>query len=42
MWYDYYGDRMKVTILGSGAYGIALALMFNKNNCDIGKTARIL
>lgn len=26
---------MKVTILGSGAYGIALALMFNKNNCDI-------
>jgi glycerol-3-phosphate dehydrogenase (NAD(P)+) len=26
---------MKVTILGSGAYGIALSLMFNKNNCDI-------
>lgn len=26
---------MKVTILGSGAYGIALALMFNENKCDI-------
>lgn len=26
---------MKVTILGAGAYGIALSLMFNKNNCDI-------
>jgi len=26
---------MKVTILGTGAYGIALALMFNENNCDI-------
>lgn len=26
---------MKVTILGGGAYGIALSLMFNKNNCDI-------
>ncbi len=26
---------MKITILGAGAYGIALALMFNKNNCDI-------
>lgn len=26
---------MKVTILGTGAYGISLALMFNKNNTDI-------
>lgn len=26
---------MKVTILGSGAYGISLAMMFNKNNCDV-------
>lgn len=26
---------MKITVLGSGAYGIALALMFNENNCDI-------
>lgn len=26
---------MKVTILGSGAYGIALALMFNENKCNI-------
>lgn len=26
---------MKVTILGTGAYGIALSLMFNENNCDI-------
>ena len=26
---------MKITILGGGAYGIALALMFNKNKCDI-------
>lgn len=26
---------MKVTILGAGAYGISLALMFNENNCDI-------
>ena len=26
---------MKVTILGCGAYGIALALMFNENKCDI-------
>lgn len=26
---------MKVTILGSGAYGIALALMFNENKYDI-------
>lgn len=26
---------MKVTILGGGAYGIALSLMFYKNNCDI-------
>lgn len=26
---------MKITILGSGAYGIALALMFNENKCDI-------
>lgn len=26
---------MKVTILGTGAYGISLALMFDKNNCDI-------
>lgn len=26
---------MKVTILGTGAYGIALAFMFNENNCDI-------
>lgn len=26
---------MKVTILGAGAYGIALSLMFNENNCDI-------
>lgn len=26
---------MKVTILGSGAYGIALSLMFNENKCDI-------
>lgn len=26
---------MKVTILGAGAYGISLALMFNENKCDI-------
>lgn len=26
---------MKITILGGGAYGIALALMFNENKCDI-------
>lgn len=26
---------MKITILGGGAYGIALSLMFYKNNCDI-------
>ena len=26
---------MKVTILGSGAYGIALALMLNENKCEI-------
>lgn len=26
---------MKVTILGAGAYGTALSLMFYKNNCDI-------
>lgn len=26
---------MKVTILGAGAYGIALSLMFNENQCDI-------
>lgn len=26
---------MKVTILGAGAYAIALSLMFNENNCDI-------
>lgn len=26
---------MKVTVLGSGAYGLALALMFNENKCDI-------
>jgi glycerol-3-phosphate dehydrogenase (NAD(P)+) len=26
---------MKITILGAGAYGISLALMFNKNNCDV-------
>ena len=25
---------MKVTILGSGAYGIALALMLNENKCE--------
>ena len=26
---------MKVAILGSGAYGLSLALMFHKNKCDI-------
>ena len=26
---------MKISILGSGAYGIALALMFNENDCEI-------
>ena len=26
---------MKVAILGAGAYGLALAIMFNENNCDI-------
>lgn len=26
---------MKVTILGTGAYGLSLALMFHKNKCDI-------
>ena len=26
---------MKVTILGTGAYGIALSAMFIKNNCQI-------
>lgn len=26
---------MKVTVLGAGAYAIALALMLNENNCDI-------
>ena len=26
---------MKVTILGCGAYGLALSLMLDKNNCDI-------
>lgn len=26
---------MKITILGAGAYSIALALMFNENKCDI-------
>lgn len=26
---------MKITVLGGGAYGIALSLMANKNNCDI-------
>ncbi len=26
---------MKITILGTGAYGLALALMFNKNNSNI-------
>lgn len=26
---------MKVAILGAGAYGLALAVMFNENNCDI-------
>lgn len=26
---------MKVTILGAGAYAIALSLMFNENDCDI-------
>ena len=26
---------MKVTILGTGAYGLALSLMFNKNKNDI-------
>ncbi len=26
---------MKVTIIGTGAYGLSLALMFNKNKCDI-------
>lgn len=26
---------MKITILGSGAYAIALSLMFNENGCDI-------
>lgn len=29
------GDFMKVTILGTGAYGLALSLMFNKNVNDI-------
>lgn len=26
---------MKIAILGTGAYGLALGLMFNKNNCDL-------
>ena len=26
---------MKISILGTGAYGLALALMFDKNNTDI-------
>lgn len=26
---------MKVSIIGTGAYGLSLALMFHKNNCDI-------
>lgn len=26
---------MKVAILGTGAYGLSLSLMFNENNCDI-------
>ena len=26
---------MKVTILGTGAYGLALALMVHENKCDI-------
>lgn len=29
------GDYMKVAILGSGAYGLSLALMFHENACDI-------
>lgn len=29
--YNFYGDNMKVTILGSGAYGCALGLVLNKN-----------
>ena len=31
---------MKVSIFGTGAYGIALALMFNENNCDITMWSR--
>jgi glycerol-3-phosphate dehydrogenase (NAD(P)+) len=26
---------MKIAIIGTGAYGLSLALMFNENNCDI-------
>lgn len=26
---------MKIAILGTGAYGLSLSLMFNENNCDI-------
>lgn len=33
---------MKVTILGTGAYGISLALMFHKNNCDITMWTRFI
>ena len=29
--YNFYGDKMKVTILGSGAYGCALATVLNEN-----------
>ncbi len=29
------GDNLKVTILGTGAYAVALSLMFDKNDCDI-------
>ena len=29
------GDFMKVAILGTGAYGIALATMFYENKCNI-------
>lgn len=35
--YNYYGDDMKVTILGAGAYGLALSnvLLKNKNNITV-------
>lgn len=35
MWYNFIGDMMKVTILGSGAYGCALATILNDNKHDV-------